>query len=157
MSATNHKPLPARPPEIEPLAVPGKPTPARALAGPRGGDAELSAPRDATGARGTGADVPEVSLEVDGSTWRVRVVGRSGRAGSRSPPLLVLGFWPPGECGPEHAREAVVVARTLAELTDARLQEAHGASKPPPLPDRMKPFFDGVNGGGRGGGPRRES
>jgi len=150
------KPLPARLPKVEAANIPARPKPARALGDPDGGTAGgAHPPQDAPGPTGAEPDVPEVSLEVDGATWRVRVVGRSGRSDGRSPPLLTLGFWPPGEPGPQHAREATVVARALAELPDARLLEALGGASSPPAPERKRPFFDAV-GGGRRGGPRQD-
>lgn len=154
--ARNHKPLPARLPEIESPA-PGRPTRARPRGGSEAAESHRPTSREVTGARGPEADVPEVVLDVDGAVWRVRIVGRSGRAEGRSPPLLVLGFWPSDDAGPEPAREAAVVARTLGELGDPRLREAFGHASPPPPRDRRKPFFDSGNGGRRGGGPLRET
>ncbi len=38
-------------------------------------------------------DAEEARLEVDGQTWTVRVLGRSGRGSRGEAPLLLLGFW----------------------------------------------------------------
>jgi hypothetical protein len=153
--ATNDKPLPARLPEVEAVGA-TKPTPARAWAGGDGGAVDARTTRAAPGAEGIEPDVSEVALEVDGEAWRVRVLGRSGRSDGRSPALLVLGFWSPGEPDRRHVREATVVARALADLSDARLREAFDTATPPPAPEGRKPFFDAA-GGGRRGATRQES
>ena len=152
--APHTKPLPARPPEGAARAGFTKPTPARELGGTDGRDATASetAPRPSTGAE---PDIDETGVELDGATWTVRVLGRSGRAGDRSPPLLLLGFWPERGAG-EHTREATIVARTLAELSPTRLQEALARSIPPPQSERRKPFFDAASQGRRGGSARRD-
>jgi hypothetical protein len=147
---------PARPTEGLGSGRAAKPTPARALAG--------AEPRDATSSAGTevgavGAiepDAREALLEVDGMQWTVRVLGRSGRSGTRSPPVLLLGFWP-GAADREHEREATIVARTLSELSPARLASALGSSSPPPQGERPRPFFEGAGLGRRGGPSRGDS
>jgi hypothetical protein len=95
--------------------------------------------------------VTEVALEVDGVCWTVRVLGRSGSSETRSPPLLLLGFWAQETVG-EPDREATVVARALADLSPARLEDAFGGSAPPPSTAGTKPFFEGATQSGRRGG-----
>ena len=153
----NPKPRPARLPEGEAPAAGVKPTPVRELAG---ADSREPVPPGPSADRGGAAeaDVPEVAFESRGSVWRVRVLGRSGRADGRSPPLLLLGFWGGEEADSSPVREAIVVARALSELTALRLEVALAEAAPPPQPDRRKPFFEGASqsrregGGGRGDG-----
>jgi hypothetical protein len=145
---SNTTPRPARPAESEPTGF-TKPTPARELGGTDAREAPASARRPGHSA-GVQTDIAETVFETEGASWTVRVLGRSGRAGERSAPLLLLGFWPRGE-GSEHAREATVVGRMLSELTPGRLEEALARSTPPPRDDRRKSFFEAVSQGRRGG------
>jgi hypothetical protein len=138
------KPPPARLREGEAPPPGVKPRPARELAGAEAREAVPSAE----------ADVAEVAFEAEGSAWRARVLGRSGRAEGRAPPLLLLGFWVAGEEDGAPVREATVVARCLSELTPLRLEAALGEASAPPRSDRRKPFFEGSSQGRRGGGAR---
>ena len=149
------KPLPARPPAAEPPPGPVKPTPAREFAGAEGRESAAPEPPPRQ-APETQPDIAEAVLEAEGTLWTVRVIGRSGRAGERSPPLLLLGFWRSGEEG-AHAREATVVGHLLADMSAARLEDALAASTVPPQGDGRKPFFDVAGQGRRGGSPRRDS
>jgi hypothetical protein len=158
--APNPKPRPARAPGGEAVPPTPKPTPARELGtdpGPNppptpGGAPAPPAPKSG-GAVGA-PDIAEAILEVGGARWRIKVLGRSGRSGDRSPPLLLLGFWDADGTSPGHAREATIVARTLSELGPNRLEEALASSSPPPAIGR-KPFFEGP-GPARRGGPSRD-
>ena len=97
-----------------------KPTPVRAL-----GKAGASAPA-------VEPDLTEAVIEVEGRSWTVRVLGRSGRGGiGGAPPLLLVGFWEQGSVDSGHAREALVVGRTLAELSASRLEGAFARAAPP--------------------------
>lgn len=115
------KPLPARPGA-------SKPTPARELNG------ETRVPP-------TEADVSEVHIEVGGTSWAVRVLGRSGSASGASPPLLLLGFWDDGDASGAPSLEAMVVGRTLETLSVEALEEALSVAAKPPDPARKKAFF----------------
>jgi hypothetical protein len=79
-------------------------------------------------------------VEVDGTTWTVRVLGRSGGASGTSPPLLLLGFWD-GAADGIHRREAMTVGRALSGLSPDALREALAEAGPPRDPDRKPPFF----------------
>lgn len=94
-------------------------------------------------------DVEEAHVEVDGRTWTVRVLGRSGRVSRGEAPLLLLGFWDdePGEAPPP--LEVTVVGRTLGALTPACLGDALAKASPPPSPGRRKPFFETTHQGKR--------
>jgi len=77
-------------------------------------------------------DATEAVIEAEGRSWTVRVLGRSGREGvGGAPPLLLLGFWEQGSADSRHAREALVVGRTLAALPASRLEEAFARAAPP--------------------------
>jgi hypothetical protein len=69
-------------------------------------------------------------MTVDDDAIVARPLGRSGRSGAA--PLLMIGFWPEGEEGPEHVREALVVARDFAALSDDALTAAWRSSREPP-------------------------
>jgi len=125
MSDAEHsKPVPARAAAEPPR---GKPTPVRELSG----DAAPQVPE---------ADVPEASIEVEGATWAIRVLGRSGGAAGTAPPLLLLGFWD-GEGDGEPVREALVVGTALSDLSTAALHEAFEEAREPRDRDRRTPFF----------------
>lgn len=147
----NPKPRPARPAEGEGPSAGAKPTPVRELAGAELRQTSPSGPSADVGPGGVEADVSEVAFESEGATWRVRVLGRSGRAEGRSPPLLLLGFWGGANDDGPPVREATVVARALSELTLWRLEAALAEASPPPQPDRRKLFFEGAGQGRRGG------
>ena len=77
-------------------------------------------------------DVTEAVIEAEGRSWTVRVLGRSGRGGvGGAPPLLLVGFWEQGSADSSHAREALVVGRTLAGLSASRLEGAFARAAPP--------------------------
>lgn len=91
------------------------------------------------------------SLELGDVTWTVRVRGR-GRAGAETgpAPLLVLGFFRRADADvPE--REALVVARSLEDLTVLQLERAFDVSHPPPDPDERKELFPETATKGRKG------
>lgn len=123
----HHKPVPAREAAGRARA---KPTPVRDLTG----EPPAASPE---------ADVPEVTLEVDGDTWTVRVLGRSGGAAGTRPPLLLLGFWSGGGEG-DPSLEALVVGTSLASLSGAALKRALSGAEAPRDPGRKKPFFEGA-------------
>lgn len=148
------KPRPARPAEDEVPAAGVKPTPVREFAGAEPRESGASGPPADRGGPAQ-ADVPEVVFESEGATWWVRVLGRSGRADGRSPPLLLLGFWADEADGPP-LQEATVVAGALSELTPWRLEAALAGACPPPQSDRRKPFFEGASQGRREGGARED-
>lgn len=149
----NTTPAPARPPQSAAAGGAVKPTPARLVGGdPRAAPpAPVSASAPARAASGGDPEVREVALEAGGACWKVRVLGRSGSSETRSPPLLLLGFWAQGSDEGEPAREATVVARDLAELSIDRLEEAFVTSSPPRPVTARKPFFEGAAPGRRGG------
>lgn len=148
------KPRPARLPEDEAPVTGLKPTPVRVLAGAEPRESGPSGPSADRGGPAE-ADAPEVVFESEGAVWLVRVLGRSGRADGRSPPLLLLGFWA-DEAGGLPLREATVVAGALSELTPWRLEAALAEASPPPQSDRRKPFFEGASQGRREGGGRED-
>ena len=137
------KPLPARPA----FPAPGDP-PGGTIMPP-----VVVLPPDAQGPppRGVRPD-PEVSeLRVSGrgGSWRVSVLGRSGRASARSAPLMLLGFSPEGVGDSAPSLEATVAARGLAELSDDVLQSALARAAPPPTATGKRPFFEDADHGGR--------
>jgi hypothetical protein len=118
-----------------------KPTPARELDGSR---ASSSAP----------APVEEAHIEVGGTGWKVRVLGRSGRASVVATPLVLLGFWkdeaatevaasgdPAEDMEAEPDLEALVVAHSLEALGPEELEEALAGASRPRDADRAPPFF----------------
>ena len=94
-------------------------------------------------------DLEEAEVSIDDDSWVVKVLGRSGGKRASATPLLLLGFWPE-EAEGEHRLEALVVGRTLAELTPAALRGAHREAQPPPEPPERR-----QDTGGRSGGSRR--
>jgi len=110
----------------------GKPTPVRDLA--RSG-ASTDVPADVE------PDVEEATVEVDRLSWTVRVQGRSGGASAASIPLLLLGFWKDQSASLPPDREALVVGRLLADLSEGELVAALAGSSDPPDPDRRPGFF----------------
>ena len=104
-----------------------KPTPARDV----NGGASPRAPQ---------AESNRVVLEVDGESWTVRVLGRSGRASRMSPSLLLLGFWKDFYEG-DPLLEALVSGTTLASLSTAQLEAALSAAERPADAARKKAFF----------------
>ena len=104
-----------------------KPTPARDV----NGGASPRAPQ---------AEANQVELEVDGESWTVRVLGRSGRASRMSPSLLLLGFWRDLSEG-DPPLEALVSGTTLASLSPVQLEAALSAAERPADVARRKAFF----------------
>ncbi len=118
---SRQKPLPARPAAEDPRPAP---TP----------------PAQATRAH----DEAEVAVSGRGDTWRVTVLGRSGRAEARSAPLMLLGFSPasPGAA----SLEALVAGRSLVDLPQGELESALMRAQEPPAVDRRPPFFEDADG-----------
>lgn len=103
--------------------------------GRRGGDDASSRPRPARDlARPDPPPAPEPVerlLAVGEERWTVRVLGRAGAtSGVRAADLLLLGFSRDG--GP--SREALVVGRELASLTDETLERALAGARERPAP-----------------------
>lgn len=100
-------------------------------------------------------DLDHATIVVEGQEWVIRVVGRAGGSGLSATPLLLLGFWPRGDAERAHAREALVVARALAELSTEQLEMAFGASVTPTTPlspaDRVREAAPGRKRGARKG------
>lgn len=86
-------------------------------------------------------DAAEVTLEVGDETWVVRVLGRAGGSQDGATPLLLLGFWAPDSDGADHARELLIVGRTLNELTDSDLRETYERAAPANVDPGRGPFF----------------
>ena len=110
----------------------GKPTPVRDLATP--GVSPGASPD-------VEPDVGEATLEVDGTSWTVRVRGRSGGASAVKTPLLLLGFWKAQSATSPPDRETLVVGRLLADMTAGDLETALAESREPADPDRRPGFF----------------
>ena len=94
------------------------------------------------------ADVSSVSLEVDGVSWEVQVLGR-GRGGPATAPtpLLLLGFTRVGESAV--SLETLVVARSLEAMPEGDLLLALEGGTPPPDPEREAKLFPGATDGRR--------
>ncbi|GMV06977.1 MAG: hypothetical protein AMXMBFR53_32520 [Gemmatimonadota bacterium] len=126
--------FPATPPgESHPPA--SLPTPVRASLG------SIAPPEpEGSGDKG-GVPAREKEVEVAGTVWTVRTLGRSmGGPPSAPVPLLLLGFFAhPGDERP--ALEALVVGRGLDDLTEEHLEAAHRASQAPPPEGVRKPLF----------------
>jgi len=130
-----------RPQSVRATVADGKPTPVR-------DSVETAAPA----AHPPTEVTPEQAvLAVEGTEWIVRVRGR-GRAGADGgpAPLLVLGFFHEAEQEVPD-REALVVARSLAELTPRQVEGAFRASRPPPQPGAKKELFPETASKGRRG------
>jgi len=146
-----HKPKPARP---TPAREGNAPTPARGAEQPTHPSGAHS-PEMVEGAPDVEPDVDEKAVEIDGTTWTVKVKGRAGggmSTGTESTaPLILLGFFP--EDDERGEREALVVGRTLARLTPRQLEQAFATAKPPPDPGRAREIFPGTSSrrGRRGG------
>jgi len=137
------KPLPARPAFPTPGDMPqGTVTPPAVSPPP---DAHtMPAPGG-----GTGPEVSEARVSGRGGSWRVSVLGRSGRASARSAPLLLLGFSPEGTGASALTLEATVAGRALDELSDDVLRSALVRAVAPPTDTRRRPFFEDADHGGR--------
>ena len=110
----------------------GKPTPVRDLSRPAA-STDLPAEVD--------VDVEETTVDVDGLSWTVRVQGRSGGASTANTPLLLVGFWKAPSVASTPDREALVVGRLLADMSEEELAAALAGSRNPPDPDRRPGFF----------------
>jgi len=90
----------------------------------------------------------DVELEAGGERWIVRVLGRSTSGpASAAMPFLLLGFF--GADAPsEPRREALVVGRDLAELTQLELLAAWQSGRAPRPPGERRPFFPEIAGKG---------
>lgn len=117
-----------------------KPTPVRDLA-----------PVESTPAP-TEPDLEEAEVRIEGDVWAVRVLGRSGGERASATPLLLLGFWEDEHEGAAPDREALIVGRTLADLTPAALRNAFDEARPP----RERPAASREERG-KGRGSRRGS
>lgn len=94
-------------------------------------------------------DVSELRVSGRGGSWRVRLLGRSGRASARSAPLMLLGFSPEGAGDSAPTLEATVAGRSLAELSDESLHSALARAVPPRIETGKRPFFEDADQGGR--------
>lgn len=122
-------------------AARSKPTPVRAMAA-------VDAPPPPVE-----PDLEEATLDVEEAEWKVRVVGRAGGGRPSATPMLLLGFWPASDDEGGHEREALVVGRSLAEMTPAALHSAFESSGPPPPPREPVRESKGRGRRGRGGRP----
>lgn len=110
------------------------PTPARALLAETDEDEVTEAPQ-----------AEEATLEADGDTWTVRVMGRSRTGAAYGPaPLLLLAFFREGADRPE--RECLTVGATLQDLSDEALRRALELGRPPADPGTRKEIFPEVGG-----------
>ena len=126
-----------------------KPLPARPLGQPPQSDApgvagaakpEPAPPRDEPFGE---PPAEEVDVSWRGSTWTVRVLGRTGRAEARSAPLMLVGFWQRGlEAADGPPLESTVAGRRLADLPEEALQAALARAKPRPAAGQRRPFFE---------------
>ncbi len=114
----------------------GKPTPVRVLA-TRGVSPGASPDLE--------PDIAEATVEVDDTSWTVRVRGRSGGSSAAKAPLLLLGFWKAQTVTSLPDRETLVVARLLADLTEDDLETALAESRDPAAADRSKGFFSEIS------------
>lgn len=117
------------------------PVPARDGAPPLPTPVRASLGDDQAGVRRAEATRTTVELEVDGTSWTASVGGMS-RSGATlaSAPTLLLRFDRTGG-GDESPREAWVVGRSLADLTDLQVEVAFGRSRPAPEAWERKPLF----------------
>lgn len=110
-AAPQRRRRPEPPPKAGPL-------PARSTSEGKPGAPEPPAPA---------SDIEETSVEVDGMDWIVRLLGRAGGGASlgvtSAVPLLLVSFRPSREKDAAE-REALVVGRTLADLTPEQLEQA---------------------------------
>ena len=90
-------------------------------------------------------DVGEATVEVDGTSWTVRVRGRSGGGSAVNTPLLLLGFWKVQSATSPPDREAFVVGRLLEDMPARDLEAALAESRDPADPDRRPAFFSEIS------------
>ena len=110
----------------------GKPTPVRDLV------TQGVSPGDTANVE---TDVGEATVEVDGTSWTVRVRGRSGGASAGKTPLLLLGLWKAQAATSLPDREALVVGELLVDMTAGDLETALAESREPADTDRHPGFF----------------
>ena len=141
------RPPPARPPQpvtggarapviARQAPESGKPTPVRDLATP------VVSPGASPKVE---PDVAEATIEVDGTSWTIRVQGRSGGSTAGKTPLLLLGFWKAQTATSPPDREALVVGGLLAHLTEDDLETALAESRVPAAADRSRGFFSDIS------------
>lgn len=150
-------PRPARPRPARPESSQGKGA-KRGGGGSSGGEGvsrptpvrDLPGSETGAGSEGEAPPRPSSTLQIEGTTWTVRVRGW-GRAGASSAtPLILLGFFrSPDDEEPE--RELLVAARSLEGLSEVQLAEAFGRAEPPPKPGAGKELFPETRGKGRKG------
>jgi hypothetical protein len=121
----SHKPPPARPGA-------GKPIPVRELTGERTAESP---------AQPAESDIADAQVDVEGTRWTVRVLGRSGRASGATAHLLLLGFWEGDAVGDEPSLEAMVAGRTLQGVSTEALEAALSGARKPGASDRKRGFF----------------
>lgn len=93
-------------------------------------------------------DGGEAQLEVDGEHWTVRVLGRSVAGPVSAPlPFLLLGFFAADEPSTLR-REALLVGRSLSDLTELEILAAWHSGRPPRPPGERPPFFPEIAGKG---------
>lgn len=120
-----------------------KPKPARVMAA-----TEAEAPPSAIA-------VEMITLESGGSSWSVRILGRSGGRGASVVPLLLLGFWEGLEPKGDPRREKIVVGRSLAAMSEGDLRDALAGARPWRPPDRARKRAERSGGNRRDGAARR--
>jgi hypothetical protein len=128
-------------PEHDPAEF--KPTPARVMAATEGEPSPSA------------ATVETITLESGGSSWSVRVLGRSGGGDASAVPLLLLGFWEGLEPQGDPQRERVVVGRSLTTMSDGDLRDALTAARPWKPPARARKRGEDPTGNRRDGATRR--
>ncbi len=94
-------------------------------------------------------DLSEARVSGRGGSWRVSVLGRSGRAAARSAPLMLLGFSPEIAETSAPTLEATVAGRSLGELSQEALEAALVRAVAPPTDTRRRPFFEDADHDGR--------
>lgn len=93
-------------------------------------------------------DGGEAQLEVDGERWTVRVLGCSVAGPASAPlPFLLLGFFSADEPSAPR-REALLVGRSLSDLTELELLAAWHSGRPPRPAGERPPFFPEISSKG---------
>ncbi len=141
LDATRRAEEGATPPSVRDVVGDARPTRVRDGVPTQAGETEPAREKEAESA----------DLVVEGVAWTVRVRGRGQAGADAGPaPLLMLGFFRDAE-GEVPEREALVVARTLNELSARQLEGALDVSRPPPEPGARKELFPETATKGRGG------
>ncbi len=92
-------------------------------------------------------DLVEAVIDVEGVSWVVRLLGRSGGGGAGGgAPLLLIGFWEESVSHTDHDREAMVVGRTFAGLSRSSLEGAFARSVARRGQDGQPSFFADCDG-----------